>query len=115
MGDSENKSEVKVDILGEEYIIKGNKSSDYISNIASFLDNHLRKVKEYNPSISRMRVMILGAMNLADRLHTTQDKHQNLQEKYNQVVGDYQKKIEEYNQLEDKYEKLKAEYDDLVK
>ncbi|GAB6139256.1 cell division protein ZapA [Halanaerobaculum tunisiense] len=98
MDDSDNKSEAKVEILGEEYIIKGDKSADYIIDLASFLDNHLQKVKEKNSSNSRGKIMILGAMNLADKLYTAQSDYQTLENKYQQLQEDYQEIKAKYQQ-----------------
>ncbi|AGB41971.1 hypothetical protein Halha_2077 [Halobacteroides halobius DSM 5150] len=105
MNDSGNKAEVKVQILGEEYIIKGDKSSEYINNIASFLDDHLHKVKEYNSAISRFRIMILGAMNLTDKLHSVQSDYEELKEDYNQLKEEYKNLRDEYNILSEIVEK----------
>lgn len=111
---SSNKSEVKVQILGEEYTIRGNESPDYIRSIATFVDEHMKEIEEYAPSISRNRIIILGSMNLADKLCKVQEVNENLKEDNNKLENSFKKILSENNKLKEKYRELKEEYEEFL-
>lgn len=109
-----NKSEVKVEILGEGYTIKGNESTDYIKNIANFVDEHMKEIEQYASSISRNRIIILGSMNLADKLYKVQEVNENLKEDNNKLENSFKKILSENNKLKEKYRELKEEYEEFL-
>ncbi|TDX46798.1 cell division protein ZapA [Orenia marismortui] len=111
---SYNKSEVKVEILGEEYIIKGKESSEYIMSIANFVDEHMKEIQENITSISRNRVIILGAMNFADKLCQVQEKNESLKEDNHKLESSFKKILSENNKLKEKYRELKEEYEEFL-
>ena len=66
-GDQEVRS-VRVQIFGEDHIIKGQASEEYIRDLASLVDSRLQEVQKLNPRLPRHRVAILVAINLANEL-----------------------------------------------
>lgn len=69
---------VRVQILGEEHNIKGQASAEYIESLASLVDGRLQEVQKNNPLLSRHRVAILVAINLANELEKLKKEHEGL-------------------------------------
>jgi cell division protein ZapA len=111
---SSNKSEVKVEILGEEYKIKGDESPEYIKSIALFVDEHMKEIQEYAPSISRNRIIILGVMNLADKLYKVQEMNGKLKEDNTKLENSFKQILSENNKLKEQYMALKEEYEEFL-
>lgn len=109
-----NKAEVKVNILGQEYVIKGDEPVDYIEDIAAFVNKHLQEVKEYNTSISKVRIMVLGLLNLADELYKIQDKQEKLETDHQELEKKYQNLLNEYQTVKEEYQKLQEDHQALL-
>jgi cell division protein ZapA len=103
----------KVNILGEQYMMKSDKSEEYINNIASFVDYHLSEIKDNSSAMPRNRLFLLGLMNLADDLYTIQNQHQQLEEKFADINKENKKLKTKNDRLAEKYEKLKEKHKDL--
>lgn len=69
---------VRVQILGDEHIIKGQASTEYIENLASVVNSRLEEVQKSNPLLPRHRVAILVAINLANELEKLRADHEDL-------------------------------------
>lgn len=78
MSSEEKVNSVRVQIFGEELMVKGQASADYIQNIASLVDSRLSEVQDGNPLLPRHRVAILVALNLASDLKKLQASHEEL-------------------------------------
>jgi len=76
-GDQEVRS-VRVQIFGEDHIIKGQASEEYIRDLASLMDSRLQEVQKLNPRLPRHRVAILVAINLANELEKLSAEHKEL-------------------------------------
>ncbi|WP_027340198.1 cell division protein ZapA [Halonatronum saccharophilum] len=111
---SQDKSQVKVEILGEEYNIKADESSEYIINIAAFVDEHMQEIKENAPSTPRNRVILLGAMNLADKLYKVQKENEKVMDDNKKLENSSKKLISENNRLKKKYQEIKDDYDEFL-
>ena len=64
----EKKHSIKVNIFGEDYVIKGAVNSEYIGQVAQYLDRKMRIVSEGLVNRSHGRVAVLAALNIADEL-----------------------------------------------
>ncbi len=69
---------VRVQIFGEEHVIKGQASEEYIENLAALVNHRLEEVQKVNPLLSRHRVAILVAINLANELEKLSAEHADL-------------------------------------
>ncbi|MCS7215541.1 MAG: cell division protein ZapA [Thermodesulfovibrio sp.] len=83
----------EVYILGQKYTIKGEKSPEYIQNLAAFVDQKLRKVYEQNSAMPPLRAAILACFYIADELYElrkecedTKQKLKQLEEKTNEIL-----------------------------
>ncbi|MBM4235597.1 MAG: cell division protein ZapA [Firmicutes bacterium] len=66
--DSKEKNRVTVSIMGEDYVLRGTSSTDEMDRVGRYVDRLMRKLAESNIQISRHRVAVLAALNLADEL-----------------------------------------------
>lgn len=67
MSDKE-KSRVTVIIMGEEYILRGSSTSDDMHKVGRYLDRLMRTLSEKNIQMSKYKIAVLAALNLADEL-----------------------------------------------
>ena len=59
---------VKVTIYGTEYPVKGDADSDYIHEVAAYVDEKMREVANSLTVKSTTKVAILAALNITDEL-----------------------------------------------
>lgn len=70
---------VEVHILGQRYIIKGDsESSEYLAQLAEFVDGKLKEVYGGAPNITPLKAAILAALNIADELHKIKKDHKTI-------------------------------------
>ncbi len=78
-----NKTEVY--ILGQKYIIRGEKPSEYIQELAAYVDKKLRNVYEQNPNITPLRAAILACFYVADELEETKRAYEETLKKLHEI------------------------------
>ena len=61
-----------VSILGERYTIRGSADPGYIAEVAELVDSRMRELQASAPGISKARLAVLTAINLADELKQLQ-------------------------------------------
>lgn len=69
---------VRVQILGEEHVIKGQASEEYIRSLAAQVNRRLEEVQSSNPLLPRHRIAILVAINLLNELEKLRAEHEEL-------------------------------------
>lgn len=70
---------VEVHILGQKYIIKGdNESSEYLVQLAEFVEGKIKEVYAAVPSITPLKAVILAALNISDELHKIKKDHKSI-------------------------------------
>lgn len=62
------KREIKVEIHGRSYIIKGEEEEIYILRLAHYVDKKMREVSQTPAVVSSLNVAVLAALNIADEL-----------------------------------------------
>lgn len=62
------KNRVTVTIMGEEYTIRGTGSPESMQMVAGYVDRLMRALSEKNSHMSRHKIAVLTAINLADEL-----------------------------------------------
>ncbi len=75
--DNKEKNRVTISIMGEDYVLRGTSSADEMDRVGRYVDRLMRKLAESNIQMSRHRIAVLAALNLADellKLKTEQDK-----------------------------------------
>lgn len=72
----ENKeNRVKVEIFGENYVLKGPESTEYIQKLAHYVDKKVRQLVAHNSHLGKERASLLAALNIADELMKLQKKY----------------------------------------
>ena len=66
MSNKENK--IKVEIFGTSYILKGESGTEYMQELASYVDKKMREIQQETGIISPAKIAILTALNIADEL-----------------------------------------------
>lgn len=69
---------VRVQIFGEEHVLRGQASEEYMRDLASIVDGRLEEIQKNNPLLPRHRVAILVAINLANELEKLSAEHADL-------------------------------------
>ncbi len=64
----ERKSRLTVKILGEEYIIRGDTSSEHLEKVAGQVNDIMSQLAEKYPRMSNQKLAVLTALNLSDRM-----------------------------------------------
>lgn len=62
------KNRVTISIMGEEYILRGTSSTGEMHQVGSYVDRLMRTLAEKNIQMSRHKIAVLAALNLADEL-----------------------------------------------
>lgn len=66
--ESETKKSVTVNVLGNEYLLKGSSSPEQIQAASEYVDNLLRKLLKTNSHVNQQKLLVLTCINLADEL-----------------------------------------------
>ncbi len=62
---------VRVNIGGQEYILKTSADRKYLLSVADYINNRMKEIEESMPgNQSQLRTAILSAMNITDELFT---------------------------------------------
>lgn len=75
------KGAVKVQVFGQDYLIKSQEGEEYILAVARLVDEKMREVAEATSSASTVSIAVLAALNLAADYLKAQEKSQGLQER----------------------------------
>ncbi len=62
------KNRVTVKIMGEEYILRGSSSTDDMYRVGRYVDQLMKSLAEQNIHMSKQKIAVLAALNLADEL-----------------------------------------------
>ena len=57
---------VQVEIFGQSYNLRGAGDSDYLSDLAAYVDRKMREVSESTSTVDSLKVAILASLNIAD-------------------------------------------------
>lgn len=72
---TENKSkQIKVDIFGKTYTLKGDSESGYVEKIAGYVDQKMRALSDNSELVDSSKIAILAALNIADELFKMKDE-----------------------------------------
>ena len=89
---------VRVKILDVEYSVTGYSDSEYLQEVAGFVDQRMRRLNQMHSSIPPLKNAILTALNLADELLRTRKRLALYQEEaadFSRKVADRSRKLVE--------------------
>ena len=75
---------IDVKILGQRYKVKSEDGDEYIQRLAEFVNDNISEVQRNSKTVSTHSVVILAALNIADRLLKLQEQNGKL---HNEVRG----------------------------
>ena len=58
----------KVVICGEELVLKGRESTEYLQHIAQVVGSHMERLRDLHPNLVRHRLALLTAIHRADEV-----------------------------------------------
>ncbi|MDN5348104.1 MAG: cell division protein ZapA [Clostridia bacterium] len=71
-------TKVTVTILGQEYVVKGGESPEYVQMLAAYVDKKMRQIGQKYPHFPPVKIAILAALNIADELNKVQQDYATL-------------------------------------
>jgi len=66
---------IKVEIYGQSYTIRSDGDSEYIKQLAEYVDRRMREISSGTLTVDSRKVAILTALYIADELHQLQRIH----------------------------------------
>jgi cell division protein ZapA len=71
---------IRVEIYNQTYNIRSDGDSDYISELAEFVDSRMREISSGTLTVDSLKVAILAALYIADELHRLKNIHETADE-----------------------------------
>jgi len=85
-----NQHKAEVEIFGTTYTIKGDEDPEYISQLASYVDQEMRSITGKTSTVSTTKVAILTALNIADKLFKIKNS---VEEKATELIKKIDKRL----------------------
>jgi cell division protein ZapA len=76
----DERNEVRVQIFGTSYTIRGEADQAYVQRVAGYVDAKMREINEKLPVASVAKVAVLASLNLADELFREREERRRLSE-----------------------------------
>src|SRR5256885_15876232 len=67
---------IRVEIYNQTYNIRSDGDSEYISQLAEFVDTRMREISSGTLTVDSLKVAILAALHIADELHRLKRLHE---------------------------------------
>jgi cell division protein ZapA len=71
---------IRVEIYNQTYNIRSDGDSDYISELANYVDSRMREISSGTLTVDSLKVAILAALYIADELHRLKNVHETADE-----------------------------------
>lgn len=68
----------KVTICGEELVLKGEESEEYMQKLAATVGSHMERLRGLYPNLVRHRLAMLAAIHLADEVENLKKENREL-------------------------------------
>ncbi|OIJ10993.1 cell division protein ZapA [Anaerobacillus arseniciselenatis] len=66
MGEEKSKRRTTVKINGQSYVISGQADVSHIKEVAKFVDEKMKKMRNVNPYLDSTQLAVLAAVNISD-------------------------------------------------
>ncbi|HMK59643.1 MAG TPA: cell division protein ZapA [Dissulfurispiraceae bacterium] len=76
---------IEVTILGQNYLLKGDVSREYMKQLSEFVDYKIREVFRRSPGTTPLKASILTALMLADELHRIKKDHASVKQSIEKI------------------------------
>ena len=67
---------VRVEIYNQTYNIRSDGDSEYLMQLADFVDSRMREISSGTLTVDSLKVAILAALHIADELHRIKQTHE---------------------------------------
>jgi cell division protein ZapA len=74
--DSTSTPTIRVEIYNQTYNIRSDGDSEYITQLAEFVDSRMREISSGTLTVDSLKVAILAALHIADELHRLKRLHE---------------------------------------
>jgi len=101
------KNRVTVRIAGNEYVISGSESPEYIQKVALFVDRKISEITRRNHTLSTSMASVLTSVNVVDEMFRMSETLNLLEKEYNDLKRKNQELKEENQRLKSDNQKLK--------
>ncbi len=81
-------NQVRVRIMDEDYILSSEEKDDYMLLLANYVDRKMQEIRQNNAYLSRSRIAVLVALNLADELTKLQAEYDDLLQRMEEQAKD---------------------------
>ncbi|MFW6022214.1 MAG: cell division protein ZapA [Halanaerobiaceae bacterium] len=105
--EDKHKNRFTIKIMGEEMIIVGQLSEEYVKELAEHINQVSNEISRAYPRLSRHRIINLTILNIADEYKKNKDVYNKKMQEFKQLQNDY-------NQLQQKYNNIKKEYEEFL-
>ncbi len=104
MGKSKESKLIPVEIFGETYNVRGDEDSEYLADLARYVDAKMKSITSSGGSGNTLKIAILAALNIADEHFKLRREHEDsrvllaeqaneLTEVLDEVLGEDQSKV----------------------
>jgi cell division protein ZapA len=80
MADKKERSKARIEILGQEYVLKGTEPPEYLEMIGRFVAHRTEQVTKNYPFYNPTKVAVLVSLQLADELHKLKEDYEKIVE-----------------------------------
>ena len=74
--DAQSTPTIRVEIYNQTYNIRSDGDSEYITQLAEFVDTRMREISSGTLTVDSLKVAILAALHIADELHRLKRLHE---------------------------------------
>lgn len=74
----EDKGRAAVNIYGEEYVMRGEATPEYMKMLAKYIDKKMKQIAIRQPLLPISKIAVLTAVNIADELSKLQEDYDTL-------------------------------------
>ncbi len=67
---------IRVEIYNQTYNIRSDGNSEYVNQLAEFVDHRMREISSCTLTVDSLKVAILAALHIADELHRLKNLHE---------------------------------------
>ena len=75
-GDQTSTPTIRVEIYNQIYNIRSDGDSEYVTQLAEFVDHRMREISSGTLTVDSLKVAILAALHIADELHRLKRLHE---------------------------------------
>lgn len=101
------KNKVTVRIAGNEYVLSGVESPEYIQRVALFVDRKILEITRRNHTLSTSMASVLTSVNMAEEMFRLNDAVSKLEQEHNELKRKHQELKEEGQRLKADNSRLK--------